>query len=92
MAQLIPPHLLPGYKPSPQKPTMYSGPDVPTTYDPDWQHFTNLTPGQIAWFQTQPEWQNFLSYVALSPKTATVGVPIAVVNAALAAAALSVGP
>ncbi len=75
-------------KPGPSlgKPRIYSGPDVPTTYNPDWQYFKNLTPAQIGWFQAQPEWQNFLAYVALSPKTATVGVPPAVVNSALQAA------
>lgn len=72
--------------PSPQKPTIYSGPLVPVSYDPDWQYFTNLTSDQIAWFQARPEWQNFLSYVALSPTIATVAAPIAVVNSGLQAA------
>ncbi len=46
----------PNYRPSPQKPTIYSGPAVPAAYDPDWQYFTNLTPVQIAVFQSFPEW------------------------------------
>jgi hypothetical protein len=50
------PRWTPGYVSSPQKSTLYTGPDVPTAYDPDWQHFTSLTPDQIAWFQAQPEW------------------------------------
>lgn len=70
----------------PQKPRVYSGPDTPAAYNEDWQYFTNLTPDQIAWFQAQPEWQNFLAYVALSPFTATAAVPVAVVNATLQAA------
>ncbi len=66
-------------------PPTYSGPAVPIAYDENWQKFVNLTPAQIAWFEAQPEWHNFLAYVALSPQTATVGVPPAVVNAALQA-------
>lgn len=69
---------------SPQKPTIYSGPTIPLVYDIDWQHFTNLTKDQIAWFQAQPEWQDFLSYVALSPKAASAAAPIAVVKSSLA--------
>ncbi len=45
------------YKPSVQKPTIYTGPDLPITYDPDWQYFTNLTAAQIAAFQAFPEWE-----------------------------------
>lgn len=63
----------------------YTGSATPAAYDPNWQYFTNLTPDQIAWFQAQPEWQNFLSYRALSPKTTPIGVPVAVVNSALQA-------
>lgn len=72
--------------PSPQPIIIYSGPATPTAYDPNWQYFTNLTPDQIAWFQAQPEWQNFLAAVALSPTTATAAMPVATVNAALQAA------
>lgn len=75
----------PNYKPTIEPNRTYSGPDVPIAYDQNWQYFTNLTKDQIAWFQAQPEWANFKAYVALSPKTATVGVPTAVVNAALQA-------
>jgi hypothetical protein len=84
--------LPPGYKSSPQPVTIYSGPSVPIAYDPNWQFFTNLTPAQIAWFQAQPEWQNFLQYFALSPTTATAGVPVAVVNTALQAANIPLVP
>lgn len=79
------PHL-----PSPQKIKIYSGPDVPTSYDVDWQHFTNLTSAQIAWFKAQPEWANFLAYVALSPTAAVAGAPTKAVNAALQAAGLTI--
>lgn len=72
-----------GLRPSPQPNRTYNGPTVPTLYDPNWQYFTNLTADQIAWFQAQPEWANFLAYVALSPPTATIGVPVAVVNSVL---------
>lgn len=78
----------PNYKPSPQIPTTYFGPAMPTAYDVNWQYFTNLTKDQIAWFQAQPEWQNFLSYVALSPAAAIVAAPLAVVNSALATSKL----
>lgn len=72
--------------PSPQKPTIYSGPNTPTAFDPDWQRFTNLNADQIAWFQAQPEWQNFLAYVALSPATAEASASVSVVNSALQSA------
>lgn len=74
----------PGYTPSPPINRTYIGPDVPVAYQDGWQYFNNLTADQIAWFQAQPEWQNFLSYVALSPQTATVATPVAVVNSVLA--------
>lgn len=76
---------IPNYQPSPQPSRIYSGPAIPVSYDSNWQYFTNLTLDQIAWFQAQPEWQNYIAYVALSPKTAQAGVPIAVVNATLQA-------
>lgn len=80
----------PNYKPKPQSNKKYVGADVPTAYDENWQYFTNLTPNQIAWFQSCPEWQNFLSYVALSPKTASAAAPVSVVNSALQTAGLTV--
>lgn len=80
----------PRQPPAPQKPTQYAGPAVPAAYDDNWQYFTNLTPDQIAWFQAQPEWQNFLTFVALNPKAAAVGAPQAVVNSALQAAGQTV--
>jgi hypothetical protein len=57
-------NLPPSYPgPATQKPTIYTGPPVPTEYGAvnsdgpdDWQYFTNLTPEQIAWYQSQPEW------------------------------------
>ena len=61
----------PGYKPSPQKPVIYTGPAVPATWDPDWQHFKNLTPAQIAWFQAQPQWAAFVATQPANPFTAT---------------------
>lgn len=77
----------PNYQPSPQPNRIYSGPDVPTVYDPKWQYFTNLTAAQIAWFQARPEWQNFVSYVSISPKTAMAATPVSVVSGALSVAA-----
>lgn len=56
---------------------------MPLAYDINWQRYTNLTADQIQWFQAQPEWQNFLTYVVLSPQTATVATPVAVVNGVL---------
>jgi hypothetical protein len=56
-----------GYQPSPQKPTIYSGPAVPVAYDLGWQLFTNLTPDQIAWFQAQPEWATFTAAQPANP-------------------------
>ena len=79
------PRSLLGYAPSPQPQTVYSGPDVPTAYDPNWQYLKNLIADQIAWYMRQPEWQNFQTYASLFPKIATPGVPVAVVNAALQA-------
>ncbi len=62
----MPPRIPPGYKPYPQKPTIYTGPDVPTAYNPNWQYFTNLTPAQIAAFQAFPEWgQKVIDYGVL---------------------------
>lgn len=55
------------------KPPMYSGPEIPTAFDPNWQSFVNLTPDQIAWFQAQPEWRNFLASAELNP-AATVTI------------------
>ena len=34
---------------------LYIGPVVPMAYDPTWQTYTNLTPAQIAAFQSFPE-------------------------------------
>lgn len=62
----------------------YSGPDKPTVYDSNWQLYTNLKPVTVAAFQDMQEWKDFLSYVALSPKTATVATPTAVVSGVLA--------
>ncbi len=62
---------------------------LPNAYDSNWQLYTDLTPAQIAAFQAMPEWQNFLNYVALAPKTATVAVPTSVVESTLAIAANS---
>lgn len=33
----------------------YGGPAIPTTWDPSWNSFTNLTPAQIAAFQAFPQ-------------------------------------
>lgn len=68
--------------PSPQPKKIYDGPAIPSVYDPTWQYFTNLTKDQIAWFQAQPEWQNFVSYVA------AVG-PEAMINANVSASTIS---
>lgn len=38
----------------------YSGPPIPVTYDPLWTLFTNLTPEQVAAFQSFP--QDLLKY------------------------------
>lgn len=90
----IMPTQTPGFlksKPSPQPNKIYGGPDVPLVYDSNWQYFTNLTPAQIAWFQAQPEWRNFTSWVALSPAAATLNANVspAEITAALSAAALA---
>ena len=63
--------LPPNYKPSPQIPTIYTGPDIPTAYDANWQYFTNLTSDQIAWFQAQPEWAAFVATQPATPFSAT---------------------
>lgn len=60
----------------PPPPPRYTGPTIPTAYDPNWQLFVNLTPAQIAWFQAQPEWQTFLTYVAQNPAQATIHAEI----------------
>jgi hypothetical protein len=60
----MPRNLPADYKPSPQKPTIYTGPTIPAVYNPDWQYFTNLTSAQIAAFQAFPEWA---AYVATQP-------------------------
>lgn len=75
----------PNYKPSPPNRT-YSGPMVPTAYDPNWQIYNNLTADQIAWFRAQPEWHNFVAWVALDPAKATIHADApdaATINAAL---------
>lgn len=69
----------------------YSGPEIPTAYDPNWQIYNNLSPAQIAWFQAQPEWQNFLSYVALNPVTATINANVSTVTINNALAAANIG-
>lgn len=69
--------------PSPQKLRVYTGPPTPIAYDDNWQFFTNLTSDQVAWFQAQPEWVNYLAYVALSPNTAQAGAPASVVSSTL---------
>lgn len=48
----------------------YSGPPVPTAYDPNWQKYTNLTKPQIAWFQAQP--QDLITYATLKVQQADV--------------------
>lgn len=86
----------PNYKPSPQPVRIYSGPIVPNAYDPNWQYFTNLTKDQIAWFQAQPEWSDFVAYVAAAGPSATINanVTTATINATISAGAvkLNVGP
>lgn len=79
-----PPRLVsPGVAPPPPPAQIYTGPLVPVAYDDNWQHFINLTPEQIAWYEAQPEWQNFCSYVALVPEAASVAMPAEVVAASL---------
>lgn len=78
----------PNYKPSPQPNRIYSGPEVPTAYDPNWQLFTNLTPNQIAWFQSQPEWGDFVSWVAAVGPDATTNSEVSA--ASITAALLSI--
>lgn len=41
--------------PTPPLSTIYTGPTIPPAYDPRWPSFTNLTPAQIAVFQSFPE-------------------------------------
>lgn len=67
------------------QPTIYGGSAVPGGYNQYWQYFTNLTPAQVAQFQSMAEWHNFLAYVALHPTTAFVGMSPAAVSTALAA-------
>lgn len=71
----------PNYRPSPPVNRTYSGPSVPAAYDPNWQLYNNLTRGQISWFQAQPEWQDFITYVSASPRTATAAASPILVNA-----------
>jgi hypothetical protein len=63
-------------RPSPQAPTIYSGPEVPIVYDPLWQYFTNLTLAQIAAFQAMPEWAAFLAKVEADPIGASIPTPM----------------
>lgn len=79
------PRIIDNYIPSPPVNRTYSGPAIPAAYDPNWQLYNNLTADQIARFQAQPEWQNFVSWVALSPSTATVNADVteATISAAL---------
>lgn len=80
--------------PSPQPNRTYNGPNPPTSYDPGWQLFNNLSdfPGAKEWFQTQPEWQQFLDWAALSPNTATINADVSqtTITASLAASPLTV--
>lgn len=80
-----------GFTPPPPKVTIYTGPAVPVAYDPNWQLFTNLKPEQVAWFQAQPEWADFVAWVALNPVTATINAQVspAAISSALAAASIS---
>lgn len=45
---------------------------MPTVYNVKWQTFTDLTPAQVDWYRAQPEWQNFMAWVALDPPNATI--------------------
>lgn len=36
-------------------PVLYTGPAIPTQYDPGWRRFTNLTPAQITSFEQFPQ-------------------------------------
>lgn len=85
-----PPHISKGYRPSPQGPTVYSGPTTPTAYDPNWQFYTNLTFVQKAWFEAQPEWQNFKAFAAANPTKASPGMAVADVNSGLQASGMAV--
>lgn len=75
----------PNFQPPAPVNRTYTGPLVPLAYDVNWQEYGNLSPAQIAWFQAQPEWQNFLTYIALDPANATIHASIGVagVNAKL---------
>lgn len=37
-------------------PPRHNDPSIPTVYDPQWQFYVDLTPDQIAAFQSMPEW------------------------------------
>lgn len=80
-----PSHLPKGYQPSPQRVTVYTGPAVPTVYDPNWQFLTNLTFAQKSWFEAQPEWQDFLAFAAANPTAASPGMSVSAVSAGLGA-------
>lgn len=66
-------------------PKVYSGPEVPVSYDENWQRYRNLTEDQKTWFRSQPEWNSFLDYVSANPVTAMAATPVATVSAILAA-------
>lgn len=87
--------------PSPQPIKLFQSPPasnnndgaMPLAYDRGWQHFTNLTPEQVAWFQAQPEWQNYISWVGLNPAQATIHANApddATIQATLTAAKIAV--
>lgn len=40
---------------------------MPTSYNFNWQFFTNLTTSQIAWFRAQPDWAAFVTQVNANP-------------------------
>lgn len=78
----MPPRPNPG-PPSPQAPTIYQSPPgsggndgaMPTAYNFNWQYFTNLTPAQITWFESQPDWADFVAAVTANPTT-TASPPV----------------
>jgi hypothetical protein len=42
-------------RPNKPRPKLYTGHIIPTTYDPQWRSYTNLTPAQIDAFKAMPE-------------------------------------
>lgn len=57
---------------------------TPTVYDPNWQYYTNLTPNQIAWFSSQPQYLVSYAYAqrrqketgVLGPQLTVAGMPV----------------